>query len=830
LRYAAAEARDLGMRVDITLGSGWPLGGPHIPVTQAAGLLRVETVKIPEAAGTIAAPDVSAGEELLAAFVVAGKGEALVFNDPQALSQLDIGAIRSGRLEVPAGLSGEHSVVFFISSRTGMVVKRPSVGAAGFVLDHYDNRATETHLHTVGDRLLQAFGSQPPYAVFSDSLEDYGSNWTGDMLAEFKARRGYDLTAYLPALVGDIGPKTDAVRHDWGRTLTELADQHFLVPIQAWAQTNHTLLRSQTYGFPPVTMSSNQYVDLPEGEGMSDLLMWRHFSVLRWAASAGHLFGHNVISSETWTWLHSPAFRATPLDMKAEADLHFLQGINQLVGHGWPYSPESAGEPGWRMYAAAAFNDHNPWSFVMPDVARYLQRVSFALRQGKPANEIAVLLPNDDAWALFRSNAHSASAVTTGLGFNTTGKLFSIDEAMDGLLGEMVVSQVVDAGFNLDFIDGDAIDKVGIPYKVLILPGVERLPVATYRKIEQYARHGGIVIATRRLPSKSPGLLNADTDTAEVERISGSLFQGQGTPGHLVEDESELGEQLTTLIKPTIVLSKPSARMGSIHRILPHGELYFIVNTSNHAQEVTASFPSSYQFAEIWDAMSGAVSATASPSRLELHFLPYESRLVYLSTDSKRASDQASEHHWRQVHIPLEGDWNLSFANPNRSVQFSTLHSWSDEKGLEYYSGPVEYQKSFEVPESDLQSGQPLYMDFGAGTPVTIPPPSAHSMRAYLESPVREAAEVYINGHRAGSVWHPPYSVRIDSYLKPGSNELKIVAGNTALNSLSGRSQPDYRLLKDRFGDLFSPQDMENLKPLPSGILGPVQITSELPH
>src|SRR5208283_3222544 len=89
-----------------------------------------------------------------------------------------------------------------------------------------------------------------------------------------------------------------------------------------------TLLRSQTYGFPPVTLSSNRYADLPEGEGKASLLMWRKFSDTRWAASAGHLFGRPVISSETWTWLHSPAFRATPLDMKAEADLHFLQGIN----------------------------------------------------------------------------------------------------------------------------------------------------------------------------------------------------------------------------------------------------------------------------------------------------------------------------------------------------------------------------------------------------------------------------------------------------------------------------------------------------------------------
>ncbi len=68
--------------------------------------------------------------------------------------------------------------------------------------------------------------------------------------------------------------------------------------------------------------------------------------------------------------------------MKAEADTFFLQGINQLVGHGWPYSPPSAGDPGWSFYAAAVFNDHNPWWIVMPDVTAYLSRVSYLLRQG----------------------------------------------------------------------------------------------------------------------------------------------------------------------------------------------------------------------------------------------------------------------------------------------------------------------------------------------------------------------------------------------------------------------------------------------------------------
>ena len=84
---------------------------------------------------------------------------------------------------------------------------------------------------------------------------------------------------------------------------------------------------------PAASLSSNSYADLSEGEGFR----WRSLSATRWASSANHLYGRAVTSSETWTWLHSPSFRATPLDIKAEADLHFLQGVNQLIGHGWPY-------------------------------------------------------------------------------------------------------------------------------------------------------------------------------------------------------------------------------------------------------------------------------------------------------------------------------------------------------------------------------------------------------------------------------------------------------------------------------------------------------------
>jgi hypothetical protein len=122
----------------------------------------------------------AACEQWVAAFLVPGSGDGLVFKEAK---QVPMPVIKNGRLQISPGLNGPYSAVFFVSSRSGMMVKRPAVGAEGFVLDHYDRSAIETHLHAVGDRLMEAFAGYPPYAVFSDSLEDYGSNWTGDVTA-----------------------------------------------------------------------------------------------------------------------------------------------------------------------------------------------------------------------------------------------------------------------------------------------------------------------------------------------------------------------------------------------------------------------------------------------------------------------------------------------------------------------------------------------------------------------------------------------------------------------------------------------------------------------
>lgn len=250
LTFTGAKAKELGLRLDLTLGSGWPFGGPHIPVELASPRLRIVRTGIPVSGSNVPAPELQPGEKMIAAF--AGNTLLTAAGDMRSFS-------------IPQGTTGQ--ITFFISSHTRQTVKRPAVGAEGFVLNHYDTAALKAHFKAVGEPMLKALAKTPPYSIFSDSLEVYNSDWTGNFLTEFQKRRGYDLTPYLPALAGDIGPKTGSIRHDWGQTLSELCDDLYLQPLNAWAKSHGTKFRSQTYGIPPVTLSSERYVDLPEGEG-----------------------------------------------------------------------------------------------------------------------------------------------------------------------------------------------------------------------------------------------------------------------------------------------------------------------------------------------------------------------------------------------------------------------------------------------------------------------------------------------------------------------------------------------------------------------------------
>jgi hypothetical protein len=838
LGFAAAKCKELGLRMDLTLGSGWPYGGPMFTAEEGAGTLEMvpasvqpgeKTVKVPPLRGSGAAQRPIPGERKVvaafagpAALTMGGGGRGGRGRGGPGdvdLSKMQEVAVENGEAKLPEGFNGGE-VVFFVDGRTGMQVKRPAFGAQGLVIDHLSEKVVDKFINEVAEPAINACGANVPHAIFCDSLEVQGENWTDDFLTEFQKRRGYDLKPLLPALVGNVGEKTEGVRYDYGKTITELFNERFNAKFTALAKKHGTRFRIQGYGSPPAGLESYAYADLPEGEAGGNGTWW-NFRATRYASSASHLMGVPVASSETFTWLHTAPFRATPTDIKGEVDTHFLDGINQVICHGWPYTGNGAKYPGWSFYAAAVFDEKNPWYVAMPEIAKYVQRASAMLREGQPANDIALYLPDSDVWA------------KAGVGYSSMNAAWS---GQSGILGE-----ILGAGYNVDGWDDGMLAMKGkveegklafgdVKYRAVVLNGVERMPLATAEKLGAFAKEGGIVMAVGRVPSVVPGLKATAEDQARLKEIMEGVFKGAGAQGILVENEKAFAEAFGKRLPPDMKVTPAAEMVGFVHRHTADGEVYFVTNTGNQKQKVQAKFRPAHAgvagvlpHAELWDPLTGEVreasSRVAFDEPVELELQPLESVFVVIAPRElpKAAAAVAAKA------VDLSGGWTVSFGE--KKVPMEKLGSWTEVDGEKNYSGVGVYEKTVNAT-AEMTKGA-WAISFGEAK-AAAPAGGGRGGNGYVaqvDAPVRDAAVVYVNGKRAGAAWCPPYRVDVSGLLKEGENAIRIEVGNTAVNALAATGFPnyDYKGVTEKYGNRFQPQGVQLLSvPLPSGLLGPV--------
>ena len=127
----------------------------------------------------------------------------------------------------------------------------------------------------------------------------------------------------------------------------------------------------------------------------------------------------------------------------------------------------------------------------------------------------------------------------------------TINNYLARMMNPELIPQILDAGYNFDFIDDRAIASVGIPFKILVLPEVERMPVETRQKIAEFKAKGGFV----------------------VEEHGTCLTLGG----------------MTARVPPDFSVAESQSAVGFVHRKLDAGDLYFVVNTSNQAVHTTAT-------------------------------------------------------------------------------------------------------------------------------------------------------------------------------------------------------------------------------------------------
>ena len=231
-------------------------------------------------------------------------------------------------------------------------------------------------------------------------------------------------------------------------------------------------------------------------------------------------------------------------------------------------------------------------------------------------------------------------------------------------------------------------------------------------------------------------------------------------------------------------------------------DVYFVANTTNQSGAFTPVFRAA-NVAQAWNPVTGTAQAATG----QITLAPYETRVF--ATGDGGAPPAPTQT------LTLKTGWRLR--TPDGKAQPVTgFGSWTRDPALAHYSGALTYSRTLNL--TPAQAKGHVTLDFGAGQPVA-PPQRAMGSQALLDPPIREAAEVFVNGRRAGSVWSAPFVIDLSGYVTAGGNRLEMRVSNTAINALSGRPAPDYGPLIAKYGERFSPQGMTDLAPLPSGLM-----------
>lgn len=418
LRYTEDEGRRNNIEIDMATGTGWPFGGPWVPLSEAACKATF--------ADTV--------------------------------------------------VNGKRRVTLHVG-RTRQKVKRAAPGGEGWVIDHFDSTAVAHYLAHI-DSAFTASGTPFPHTFFNDSYEVYGANWTPRLPEEFLKRRGYNLMDNLDKLV-DGDPQ---VVSDYRETLAELLLKNFTNQWTAWAHRHGAITRNQAHGSPANLIDCYAGVDIPEieGFGLTDFGIkglrtdkgftrpnFSDLSMLKYAPSAAHITGKKYTSSETFTWL-TEHFRTSLSQMKPDLDLMFCAGVNRMFFHGTAYSPKDDPWPGWKFYASVDMSPTNSIWRDAPSLMAYITRCQTYLQWGQPDNDFLVYLPVRDLWRedtrrlLMMFDIHSMDKkapqfIKTILAIDSLG--YDCDYISDKYLAGVTVTP-----------DGQLRTAAGTLYKGLVIP------------------------------------------------------------------------------------------------------------------------------------------------------------------------------------------------------------------------------------------------------------------------------------------------------------------------------------------------------------------------
>ncbi len=734
----------------------------------------------------------------------------------------DLGAVvdvtrhvdRAGRLTWDAP-PGAWTILRYVCMVTGEKLKVPSPASDGLASDHLNPEATRVHMHHVIAKLRAGLGDDLTKTgienLYLASYEVVGRVWSPVFAAEFKRRRGYDLTPWLPTIFGArIGGDELTARFlfDYRKTLGEVVvDAYYRTAVEV-ARAAGLKIKSEAGGpGPPIhtppmdALLAHGTVDNVQGEFWPFWPDNDAINVIKEPASAAHLYGKPRVHLEAFTSFHHWA--ESPQDLKPSADRVFTEGGNHFVWHTWTHQAPTFGLPGLVYGAGTHLNRQVTWWPQARPFLAYLARGSFLLQRGHFVAD--VLYYYGDAGMNFVPPRRNPSTLGPGYDYDVTNA--------DALLTRLSV------------VDGRLTTPEGVSYAVLVLPDSDAIHPPVLEKIESLVRAGATVLAPQR-PARATGLENHPASDTRVRTLAAQLWadldgrirksrtHGRGRVYLGVPERDVLAE---LKIAPDFVA--PPA-LDFTHRRDAGTEIYFVRNKTAQPHTATAAFRARAAHVELWDPLTGnlhrapAPRSSATHTEVPLTLAPHGSTFVVFrptaSASLSSAPPLSVPPSSSSAPLALDRPWTVDFTapatfDPPPPLELIRVGPWTENTGPEhrYFAGSGRYRHRFTLPPGFRAQSPRITLDLG-----------------HLWS----IGEVWLNGQSLGVLWAKPFTVDVTSALRDGENELVVAVTGTWHNRLVGEARNELPKRTRTNIAVSQRKPWKDHDPIPTGLFGPVRL------
>ena len=555
---------------------------------------------------------------------------------------------------------GHWTVLRFGHTTTGVKNHPAPVGGLGLETDKLSRAATLFQFNSLMQRIIKHIGplaGQTLVSTHIDSWETGSQNWTPTFRADFHRLRGYDITPYLPVFAGEVVESLEVSQRflwDLRATIGDLLGENYAGAMREIAEKHGMRLSIEGYSGEPAN-------DVRYGgqatEPMSECWSWTRFgasSTVTEMASAGHVYGHNIIGQETFTANSDEKWQGHPAVVKDIGDWTFCEGINRFVFHRYAMQPWTNPHyaPGMSMGPwGLHYERTNTWWHLTKPWHDYVARCCYLLRQGHFVADVCYMQP-EGAPQSFAAPEKGSGNPPRRPGYN-----------YDGCPAQAVLTR-------MEYRNGMLTLPGGMKYRILVLPDSPTMTPQLLRKIKALVDAGATVIGPR--PHKSPSLVNFPYCDQEVEKLAEELWGA----GKITPEKSAAAVLAARGVKPDFQCDQPQVRWS--HRRTSDMDIYFVANGSvagnlpyaGTSMLANCAFRASSAQPEFWHPETGAVSPvlaynlSGGLTYIPVALKPKESVFVIFRHGKSPRATPAIHSIRRNGKIILSADSNLRSPKP----------------------------------------------------------------------------------------------------------------------------------------------------------------------